>query len=71
MGHLEGAVNIPLNSLRVRMHELPRDREILAYCAVGQRSYYAARALRLHGFNARNISGGMRSYHAERQIKGS
>ena len=46
-----------------------RPREILVYCAVGQRSYYASRALRLHGFNARNISGGMRSYHAERQIK--
>ena len=71
MGHAEGAVNIPLNSLRPRMHELPRDREILVYCAVGQRSYYASRALRLHGFNARNISGGMRSYHAERQIRGS
>jgi len=48
-----------------------RPREILVYCAVGQRSYYASRALRLHGFNARNTSGGMRSYHAERQIKGS
>jgi NADPH-dependent 2,4-dienoyl-CoA reductase/sulfur reductase-like enzyme/rhodanese-related sulfurtransferase len=71
MGHVEGAINIPLNSLRVRMNELPRDREILVYCAVGQRSYYASRALRLHGFNARNISGGMRGYHAERQIKGS
>jgi NADPH-dependent 2,4-dienoyl-CoA reductase/sulfur reductase-like enzyme/rhodanese-related sulfurtransferase len=71
MGHVEGAVNIPLNSLRVRMNELPRDREILVYCAVGQRSYYASRALRLHGFNARNISGGMRSYHAERETKGS
>ena len=71
MGHVEGAINIPLNSLRVRMHELPRDREILVYCAVGQRSYYASRALRLHGFNARNISGGMRSYHTERQIRGN
>ncbi len=70
MGHVEGAINIPLNSLRVRMHELPRDREILVYCAVGQRSYYASRALRLHGFNARNISGGFRSYGAERQITG-
>ena len=69
MGHLEGAVNIPLNSIRSRMDELPRDREILVYCAVGQRSYYAARALRLYGFNARNISGGMRSYSAQRQVK--
>jgi len=68
---VEGAINIPLNSLRVRMHELPRDREILVYCAVGQRSYYASRALRLHGFNARNISGGFRSYGTQRQIRGN
>jgi NADPH-dependent 2,4-dienoyl-CoA reductase/sulfur reductase-like enzyme/rhodanese-related sulfurtransferase len=71
MGHVEGAINIPLNSLRVRMNELPRDKEILVYCAVGQRSYYASRALRLHGFNARNISGGFRSYGAQVQTSGS
>jgi NADPH-dependent 2,4-dienoyl-CoA reductase/sulfur reductase-like enzyme/rhodanese-related sulfurtransferase len=70
MGHLEGAVNIPLNSLRGRMNELPRDKEILVYCAVGQRAYYATRALRLNGFDARNISGGFRSYGAQRQING-
>jgi NADPH-dependent 2,4-dienoyl-CoA reductase/sulfur reductase-like enzyme/rhodanese-related sulfurtransferase len=69
MGHPEGAVNIPLNSLRSRMNELPRDQEILAYCAVGQRSYYAARALRLNGFQARNISGGMRTYNVQRQVE--
>jgi rhodanese-related sulfurtransferase len=65
LGHVEGAHNIPLNSLRGRMSELPRDREILVYCAVGQRSYYASRALGLNGFSARNISGGMRTYQAE------
>ncbi len=70
-GHPEGATNIPLNSLRSRMHELPRDREILVYCAVGQRAYYATRALRLHGFAARNISGGMRSYNAQWQARGT
>ncbi len=70
-GHPEGAVNIPLNSLRPRMNELPRDREILVYCAVGQRAYYATRALRLHGFAARNISGGMRSYNAQWQTRGT
>jgi NADPH-dependent 2,4-dienoyl-CoA reductase/sulfur reductase-like enzyme/rhodanese-related sulfurtransferase len=64
-GHVEGAINIPLHSLRDRMNELPRDREILVYCAVGQRSYYASRALRLNGFPARNISGGITNYLAE------
>lgn len=70
LGHVEGAVNIPLNSLRERMKELPRDKEILLYCGVGQRSYYALRALRLNGFGASNISGGMMSYLAEKQVKG-
>jgi NADPH-dependent 2,4-dienoyl-CoA reductase/sulfur reductase-like enzyme/rhodanese-related sulfurtransferase len=64
-GHVEGAHNIPLHSLRDSMSGLPRDREILVYCAVGQRSYYASRALRLNGFPAKNISGGMKTYHAE------
>jgi NADPH-dependent 2,4-dienoyl-CoA reductase/sulfur reductase-like enzyme/rhodanese-related sulfurtransferase len=66
LGHVEGAHNIPLHSLRDSVSKLPRDREILVYCAVGQRSYYASRALRLNGFPARNISGGMKTYHAER-----
>jgi NADPH-dependent 2,4-dienoyl-CoA reductase/sulfur reductase-like enzyme/rhodanese-related sulfurtransferase len=65
LGHVEGAINIPLHSLRDRMSGLPRDREILVYCAVGQRSYYASRALRLNGFPARNISGGITNYRAE------
>jgi NADPH-dependent 2,4-dienoyl-CoA reductase/sulfur reductase-like enzyme/rhodanese-related sulfurtransferase len=65
LGHIEGATNIPLHALRDSMSKLPRDKEILVYCAVGQRSYYASRALRLNGFRARNISGGMKTYRAE------
>jgi NADPH-dependent 2,4-dienoyl-CoA reductase/sulfur reductase-like enzyme/rhodanese-related sulfurtransferase len=61
-GHVEGAVNIPLDELRSRMQELPSDREIWTYCNVGHRSYYASRALRLKGFEARNLSGGMQTY---------
>jgi NADPH-dependent 2,4-dienoyl-CoA reductase/sulfur reductase-like enzyme/rhodanese-related sulfurtransferase len=61
-GHIDGAINIPINELRSRMNELPSNREILTYCSVGQRSYYAARALRLNKFNARNISGGIHTY---------
>jgi rhodanese-related sulfurtransferase len=65
LGHVEGAYNIPLHLLRDSMSKLPREREILVYCAVGQRSYYASRALRLNGFPAKNISGGMKTYNAE------
>jgi NADPH-dependent 2,4-dienoyl-CoA reductase/sulfur reductase-like enzyme/rhodanese-related sulfurtransferase len=67
LGHYKGATHIPLGTLRDRMGELPRDRELLVYCGVGQRSYYASRALRLNGFKARNISGGMRTYIAKKQ----
>ncbi len=61
-GHVERAVNIPLDELRSRMHELPSEREIWIYCDVGQRSYYAVRALRLNQFKARNLSGGIHAY---------
>lgn len=58
-GHLDGAINIPLAELRSRLHELPRDREIWLNCAVGQRSYYAARILLQNGFRARSLPGGL------------
>lgn len=61
-GHLDGALNIPLNELRSRLKEVPLEREIWTYCELGQRSYYAARVLRSRGFNARNVSGGIRTY---------
>jgi len=56
-----GAVNIPLNQLRARLSELPRDQEIHVICRSAQRAYYATRILLQHGFRARNISGGMLS----------
>ncbi len=51
-------VNIPLDQLRGRLAELPRDREILVTCRSGQRAYYATRILLQHGYQARNLSGG-------------
>lgn len=61
-GHIEAAVNIPLNELRARMDEVPHDRKIWAYCYVGQRSYYAARALSQYGYDINNISGGYKTF---------
>lgn len=61
-GHIEGAINLPVNELRTRLSELPRDREIWVYCRVGQRSYYAARILTQSGFRARTLSGGYQTY---------
>lgn len=60
--HIEEAVNIPLDELRNRMGEVPRDQEIWAYCAVGQRSYYASRALSQYGYDIKNLSGGFKTF---------
>ena len=65
-GHVAGAINIPLGTLRQRISELPHDSEILLYCSAGQRSHYATRILRLNQFKARNISGGFTSYKAQK-----
>jgi NADPH-dependent 2,4-dienoyl-CoA reductase/sulfur reductase-like enzyme/rhodanese-related sulfurtransferase len=55
------AVNIPLAQLRSRLDELPRDKEINAFCRSAQRSYYATRILLQNGFKVKNVSGGMLS----------
>ena len=52
-GSVSRAVHIPVDELRSRLSELPRDREIWAYCMVGQRSYYASRILQQNGYCAR------------------
>ncbi len=58
-GTLAGAVHIPLDQLRSRAAELPRDRKIVAYCQKGQRGYLATCALQGLGFkNIANLRGG-------------
>lgn len=47
---MEPSVHIPLGELRQRLHELPKNKEICTYCAVGVRSYNAARILMQSGF---------------------
>lgn len=61
-GCIEGAINIPIDELRDRLGELPRDRRIAAYCHVGQRGYLATRILLQSGFRASNVSGGYSTY---------
>jgi NADPH-dependent 2,4-dienoyl-CoA reductase/sulfur reductase-like enzyme/rhodanese-related sulfurtransferase len=61
-GSIPRAVNIPIDELRSRLHEIPRDRRIAAYCQVGQRGYLATRLLLQEGFSALNIGGGIETY---------
>lgn len=63
-GRIVGSIHIPLPELRRRLGELSRDREILAHCASGQRSYTACRLLRQHGFRCRNLSGSYKTWKA-------
>jgi NADPH-dependent 2,4-dienoyl-CoA reductase/sulfur reductase-like enzyme/peroxiredoxin family protein/TusA-related sulfurtransferase/rhodanese-related sulfurtransferase len=63
LGTIEGAVNIPLDELRERLSELPKDKELYIFCQVGLRGYVACRILNQKGFSsARNLSGGFKTY---------
>jgi NADPH-dependent 2,4-dienoyl-CoA reductase/sulfur reductase-like enzyme/rhodanese-related sulfurtransferase len=64
LGAIPGAVNIPVDALRARLAEIPKDKEILVYCRVGLRGYIACRILAQSGFRARNLSGGWLTWEA-------
>jgi rhodanese-related sulfurtransferase len=56
---LEGSYLIPLQELGQRMHELPKDKEIVVYCRVGNRSAHACAYLARMGYNVKNLEGGI------------
>lgn len=62
-GSIAGAINIPLDDLRSRLGEIPRDKEALLFCQVGLRGYLGFRILRQNGYEkVRNLSGGYKTY---------
>jgi NADPH-dependent 2,4-dienoyl-CoA reductase/sulfur reductase-like enzyme/peroxiredoxin family protein/TusA-related sulfurtransferase/rhodanese-related sulfurtransferase len=63
-GAIPNSKLIPLHELRARHKELPAGKPIGVYCQVGLRGYVAARLLRQLGYDARNVSGGYRTYCA-------
>jgi phage shock protein E len=50
---------IPIQELGHRLHELPRNREIVVYCRVGNRSAYACSLLARQGYRVKNLEGGI------------
>lgn len=63
LGHIEGAINIPVDNLRNSLQTLNPKQDIIVYCAIGLRGYLAYRILEQNGFTAiRNLSGGYKTY---------
>ncbi|MCL1943799.1 MAG: FAD-dependent oxidoreductase [Candidatus Azobacteroides sp.] len=63
LNHICGAVHIPVDELRSRLNDLPRNKRIIVYCAVGLRGYLACRILSQNGFDeVYNLSGGFKTW---------
>ena len=63
-GHIDGFVNIPVDELRERLHEIEPEKPVYVICQSGLRSYIASRILEGNGYEAYNFSGGFRFYDA-------
>ena len=62
---LPGAINIPLDEMRDRLSEIPKDKDVYLFCAVGLRGYLAYRLLAGHGFNnIYSLNGGTKILNA-------
>jgi rhodanese-related sulfurtransferase len=64
-GHAPDAMFVPIGQIESRLDELPRDRQILAICRVGNRSAAVVAALNTLGFDAINVAGGMRAWASD------
>lgn len=66
LGHIDGALLLPLGQLETRLAELPRERPIVTVCRSGARSARAAAMLAKAGFDqVANLRGGMLRWRAE------
>ena len=61
---IEGAILIPLAELQSNVSRLPRDQPIVVHCQSGGRSAIAVAMLKVQGFDARNLSGGIGAWRA-------
>ena len=65
LGHIDGALNLPLDELENRLDEIPADRPLALVCKTDRRSLTAARQLRTRGFpEVAVVRGGMTAWRA-------
>lgn len=69
VGHMVGAVNIPVDDLRTRIGELSKETPIIVSCLSGLRSYIAERILKQNGFTVKNLDGAFSLYATVRPEK--
>lgn len=67
LGHVPGAVNIPVGDLKRRLADLPRSKEIVAYCRGPYCvfAFEAVAALRAAGYKARRLEDGLPHWRAD------
>lgn len=61
-GHIDGAINIPLDKLRIHLNEIDKNKMLCINCQSALRSYIACRILSQYGFKCKHLSGGYRIY---------
>ncbi len=62
MGTIKGSINIPVDEIRLRLDEIPSDKPVYIFCAVGLRGYVASRILQANGYDVYNLSGGYKTF---------
>ena len=60
---IPNAINIPINNIRERLNEIPKDKKVILFCNTGYTSYCASRILLQNGFNnVYSLMGGIELY---------
>lgn len=63
-GRINGFINVPLDSLREHISEIPKDKPVYVHCHSGLRSYIACRILSGNCYECFNLAGGWRLYES-------
>lgn len=60
--HIQGSINLPLDTLRCGMNQLKQDSKLIVFCQSGVRSYNAERILKQAGYTVANLDGSFELY---------